>query len=89
MSRFSRRGALGLGAAGLGSLLLPSLGKTVRAQEMNDKRKVLFIYADAGWTVPEMIMRPPWAPAEWSTYNPWDSGLRGQAGRARVGIRPE
>ena len=72
MRGLSRRGALGLGAAGLGSLFLPSLSKTVRAQETNDKRKILFIYADAGWTVPHMLMRPPWAPAEWSTYNPWD-----------------
>lgn len=39
---------------------------------MNAKRKVLFVYADAGWTVPHMLMRPAWAPPEWSTYNPWD-----------------
>jgi hypothetical protein len=71
MRRFSRRGALGLGAAGLGSLLLPSLTKEVRAQEANDRRKVLFIYADAGWTSRHTFMRPPWAPPEWSVYNPW------------------
>ncbi len=50
---------------GLGSLFLPELG---RAQDTTDDRKLIFIYAEAGWTHRAYRMRPPWAPAQWSEY---------------------
>jgi hypothetical protein len=58
-----------LKAAGLSALWLPLFGQKRRAvAAAPDNRKLVFVYAEAGWTTRFFRMRPPWAPAEWSTY---------------------
>jgi hypothetical protein len=59
-------GGLGLGGA---SLLRPTTSQAGAATAL---RRVLFIYAEGGWTAPDIMMRPPGAPPAWSEYNPWN-----------------
>jgi hypothetical protein len=67
---FSRRDfAKYSGLAALASMF-PSLGRA--GEPGSPPLRVLFIYSVGAWTTPATIMRPPWAPPEWSTYNPWD-----------------
>ncbi len=72
---FSRRDfAKYSGLAALASMF-PSLSRA--GEPPPAPLRVLFIYAGAGWTTPATIMRPPWAPPEWSAYNPWDPRCSG------------
>ena len=65
-----RRNFLRLTGLGASSLFLPSLSNA-QAPEPTQKRRVLFIYAEGGWTNRFIQMRPPGAPPEWSRYNPY------------------
>lgn len=65
MNRSARREFLAAGGLGLSSLMLPSLGRSgVSGREL----KLVFLYAEGGWTTRFYKMRPPWAPSEWSEY---------------------
>jgi hypothetical protein len=70
--RFLSLSGAALGAAGLGgaSLLRSTPGQ---ARDATGLRRVLFIYAEGGWTAPDIMMRPPWAPPAWLEYNPWNT----------------
>lgn len=69
--RIKRRTLLsGLAAGTSAALFLPSLLRGQSASEVG-KRRVLFIYAEGGWTNRHLMMRPPWAPPEWSAYDPY------------------
>lgn len=73
--RLDRRRFLSLSSAALGGLASASLfrPRASKAGTPAFKRRVLFIYAEGGWTAPDIMMRPPGAPPEWSTYNPWNA----------------
>ena len=73
--KLNRRRFLSLGSAALGGMATTSLLGTRPSQAGTDpdRRRVLFIYAEGGWTAPDIFMRPPGAPAEWSEYNPWNT----------------
>jgi Protein of unknown function (DUF1552) len=62
MSKFTRRNMLQAAGLGLSSLALPSVGRTQGVDDL----KLVFVYAEAGWTHRFYDMRPPWAPPEWS-----------------------
>lgn len=67
--RFTRRAWLAKAGLGLSALWLPLFGRdrSVSAA-LPDQRKLVFVYAEAGWTSRFFKMRPPWAPPEWSEY---------------------
>ena len=67
--RFLSLGAAALGGIAGGSSLLRSL--EAYADESVNKRRLLVLYADGGWTSPDVFMRPPGAPAAWTAYNQW------------------
>jgi hypothetical protein len=69
-SALDRRHFLRLAGLGASSLFLPSLSNA-QAPDPIQKRRILFIYAEGGWTNRFIQMRPPWAPPEWSRYNPY------------------
>ena len=64
--RLTRRSLFNAGGLVLGGLCFPSLGHVQEATV--DRRKLVFVYAEAGWTSRFYKMRPPWAPPEWSEY---------------------
>lgn len=70
MKRFTRRALLGAAGASLGAVWLPHM-RVAKAQDQDllKKRKLLFLYANAGWVTRHVRMRPPWAPAEWSQFD--------------------
>ena len=76
MKKFSRRDWLKATGYGLGAISLPSVG-LVTAQAAEPPPKLLFLYAEGGWTSRFMDMRPPWAPAQWSSYQFYDYATNG------------
>lgn len=73
--KLDRRRFLSLGAAALGTMAGSSLLRSLESHAGTsvNRRRVLFIYAEGGWTAPDIMMRPPGAPAAWSEYNPWNT----------------
>jgi Protein of unknown function (DUF1552) len=69
MNKFTRRSMLGGAGAALSSFWLPGVGRLEAQEDPITRRKLLYIYADGGWVTRQLRMRPPWAPAEWSTFN--------------------
>jgi len=69
-SALSRRSLLKTAGLLCGGLCFPSLGHVQEAA--SDRQKLVFVYAEAGWTPRFYKMRPPWAPAEWSEYELYD-----------------
>lgn len=68
MRKLSRR-TLFKSTAGLSALVLPMLGSTLGgAAPSGTNQKLVFVYAEGGWTPRFYKMRPPWAPPEWSEY---------------------
>ena len=70
MNPFSRRNLLQAAGLGASSLVLPRLA---RAQATPSPLKLVFVYAEAGWTTRFYDMRPPWALPEWSQFRFYDS----------------
>jgi len=73
--RLNRRNFVSLAGLGLGGLGLGAAApwSRSRASVLAPPRRVVFVYAEGGWTAPHLVMRPPGAPAEWSEYNIYDA----------------
>lgn len=69
-TRLSRRSLFKTAGLVCGGLCFPSLGHVQEAA--SDRQKLVFVYAEAGWTPRFYRMRPPWAPTEWSEYELYD-----------------
>jgi hypothetical protein len=67
--------------SGVGAAAASVLPAHARAQTAGatPPMRLLILYAEGGTRAPETFMRPPWAPAEWNTYNPWDPAQSNKA----------
>lgn len=68
LHKFTRRALLGALGAGASSIWLPGFGRIEAQAGAANEPNLLFLYADGGWVSKDLIMRPPWAPPEWSEF---------------------
>ncbi len=75
MKKITRRSLLGAAGAGLaGSVWLPGVARLEAQPTAGDGPNLLFIYAEGGWVFRDTMMRPPWAPPEWSEFEYYKPG---------------